>query len=352
MKNKLTVGELFAGIGGFSVGLERTGGFRTVWQVETDDYANKVLAKHWPNVRRWQDVRTFPPDDGAEWAVDVITGGFPCQPFSCAGKRAGTEDHRWLWPEMFRIISTLKPTWVIAENVRGLLNLQDGMVFEQVLSDLEDAGYEVQAFVIPACAIDAPHRRDRVWIVGKSSIIRGQNQSKTIQKKNGTRPNAHGEGLGGRRSGAPRTEDVAVTSQELQHRAGNARPTGGGESSNSGQDVADAKESGLEGSDTERDSRSGRCAPEHGQGRWEVCRWLPEPDVGRAPDGFSTGVHRSRGWAGDWEQGVPRVATGVKNRVDRLKCLGNAVVPAVVEQIGYAILEAEEEPCETDKRRI
>ena len=163
----LTVGSLFSGIGGFDLALERCG-MQVKWQVENDEYCNKVLNKHWPKVRRWNDVKTFPPDDKTDWAVDVIVGGFPCQPFSQAGKRCGTEDNRYLWPAMLRIISTIKPSWVIAENVRGILSINEGLVFKQVLTDLENEGYEVQPFIIPACAVNAPHRRDRVWIVAHS----------------------------------------------------------------------------------------------------------------------------------------------------------------------------------------
>ena len=173
----LTVGSLFSGIGGFDLALERCG-MQVKWQVENDEYCNKVLNKHWPKVRRWNDVKTFPPDDETDWTVDVIVGGFPCQPFSQAGKRCGTEDNRYLWPAMLRIISTIKPSWVIAENVRGILSINEGLVFKQVLTDLENEGYEVQPFIIPACAVNAPHRRDRVWIVAhsKQSRERGGNQ--------------------------------------------------------------------------------------------------------------------------------------------------------------------------------
>jgi site-specific DNA-cytosine methylase len=207
----MNVLDLFSGIGGFSLGLQRAG-FTTVQFVEIDPFCQKVLNKNFPGVPIHDDIKTFhwPIADtgclrqeiskeqtaGIEQCaeattyteseqthateqrglyaescgedrtrIDLICGGFPCQPFSCAGKRKGTEDDRFLWPEMLRVISEVQPAWVIAENVGGLYSQQDGMVFGQVLSDLEAQGYEVQPFLIPACAVNAPHRRDRWWFI-------------------------------------------------------------------------------------------------------------------------------------------------------------------------------------------
>lgn len=230
----MTVCDLFAGIGGFSLGLERSG-MTIKYQVEINEYCNRILAKHWPSVKRFQDIRTIGPDQIGP--VDVVCGGFPCQPFSLAGERKGAKDDRHLWPEMFRIITALRPTWVIGENTPGIINME----LDNVLADLEGAGYACQSFVIPACSIDAPHRRDRVWIVAHTS-----------------------------QPGLPLPEP-----QKL-HREGR-REEGG-------------------------------AAP-------EFCRWTPEP-------------------------GMDRVAYGVPGRVDRLKALGNAVVPQVVEQIGRAIMSS------------
>lgn len=161
MSGKLKVLDLFSGIGGFSLGLERTGGFETVAFCEIEPFCQKVLAKHWPKVPIFYDVRTLEYDG----AIDVITGGYPCQPFSLAGKRDGQKDDRHLWPEMFRLIAALKPRWVIGENVAGHIS----MGLDDVLSDLETANYSVQAFVIPACAVNAPHRRERVWIIAHAN---------------------------------------------------------------------------------------------------------------------------------------------------------------------------------------
>lgn len=151
-------GSLFAGIGGFDLGLERSG-MRCEWQVEIDEFCNKVLEKHWRDVPRFGDIRECGKRNLAP--VDVICGGFPCQPFSVAGKRRGKEDDRHLWPEMLRVISELKPTWVIGENVSGFINMGLDVAF----ADLEAEGYEVEAIVLPACGVNAPHQRYRVFIV-------------------------------------------------------------------------------------------------------------------------------------------------------------------------------------------
>ncbi len=158
----LTVGELFAGIGGFGLGFERAG-FQVKWQVEIDDYATRVLEKHWPNVERFRDVRTC----GAHnlEPVDVVCGGFPCQPHSTAGRRKGAADERDLWPEFRRIIRELKPRWIVAENVAGLLSNDAGRFFGDILRDMAESGFDAEWDCIPASAVGAPHRRDRVWIV-------------------------------------------------------------------------------------------------------------------------------------------------------------------------------------------
>ena len=173
---KLKILDLFSGLGGFSLGLERTGNFETVAFCEIDKYCTLLLQKHWKGVKIYNDVKEITKEkfitDGIQ-LPDIITGGFPCQPFSVAGKQKGTSDDRHLWPEMFRIIQEFTPRWVVGENVKGITNIQDGMVFETVCTDLEGAGYEVRTFNIPAAGVGAPHRRERIWIIAnrKESMV-------------------------------------------------------------------------------------------------------------------------------------------------------------------------------------
>ncbi len=154
--------DLFSGIGGFSLGLEAAG-METVAFCEIDKFCQKVLRKHWPDVPIYDDVRSLDYDG----TIDLICGGYPCQPFSHAGKRQGAADDRHLWPAMFSLIQKHKPNWVIGENVAGHFD----MGLDQVLSDLESENYECRTFIIPACAVNAPHRRDRLWIVANAKDV-------------------------------------------------------------------------------------------------------------------------------------------------------------------------------------
>lgn len=263
--------DLFSGIGGFSLGLERAG-MRTVAFCERDEYCRAVLRKHWPGIPCFDDIHTLDADGLDRLGrIDLVCGGFPCQPFSDAGAKRGKEDDRYLWPEMCRVVALARPSWVIGENVTGIIP----MALDDVLADLEALGYTARTFVIPAAAIGAPHRRQRIWIIATNSD--GGRQPKHSQRD--CRPQAWLE-------------------RTLRDHAGRCSPL----------DVADTDGKGLA-------IRKG----ERGNARQELTSafraswWRSEPDVGR-------------------------VAHGIPRRVDRLRCLGNAVVPQIVEEIGRAIM--------------
>lgn len=266
-RKKLTVGSLFAGIGGLELGLEWTGGFKTVWQVENDSYAQAVLKKHWPDVGRWGDVRTFPLTPAEDWRCDVICGGFPCQDISNAGKRAGIDGERsGLWSEFARIICILRPRYVLVENVAALLT---GGI-QRVLGDLAESGYDAEWECLPAAIFGAPHLRDRVFIIAH------------------TKCNVFDKHVGLRR-----VHDTRTHANGLTH-------------------LRNTKIGSKDWEQFELDS--GRVAPE---------KWTP---TGQSIDSRPL---------------LLRNDDGVSNRVDRLRCLGNAVVPQVARWIGERILEVE-----------
>ena len=285
---KLKILDLFSGLGGFSLGLERTGHFETVAFCDNDKYSNLLLQKHWKGVKIYNDVKELKGEEiiKEHGTIDIVVGGFPCQPFSIAGARKGTDDNRHLWPEMFRIIKELKPRWVIGENVKGLVNLQNGLVFETVCTDLEGEGYEVRAFNIPAAGVGAPHRRERIWIVANSrrtlrqgTELREKNEDET-RKENADQH---------QRSNSPSKSNVANANSERQ------------------QEQCRTESVQKEGNEPQRSSSQARHAG-----------WESEPDVGR-------------------------VANGIPGRVHRLKALGNSIVPKIAEEIGRAIMKAENE---------
>lgn len=260
--------DLFSGIGGFSLGLERAG-MRTVAFCESDEYCRAVLRKHWPDVPCFNDIHAIDSDGlGRLGQIDLVCGGFPCQPFSVAGSMDGKADDRYLWPEMRRVIALTRPTWVICENVIGLITV----ALDDVLADLEADGYTARTFVIPAAGIGARHRRDRLWIIATDT-----NRSE-LREQPGRRDGPNGkDSIQPGVDGAPRI-------------------------------VADSHCSGLEIGKGKPGNPRSQLTPAVGAGWWSF-----EPDVGR-------------------------VAHGIPGRVDRLRCLGNAVVPQIVEEIGRAVM--------------
>ena len=282
-------------------------GFKTVGQCEFADYPTKVLEKHWPNVPRWRDIRSVTAESFYERTglrtVDLISGGFPCQPFSVAGKQKGKRDDRYLWPEMLRVISEIKPTWVLGENVPGILRIAGKTVCE----GLEREGYAVTVFNFEAAAVGARHRRERVFFVAHI-------MDNTISRRwetgieNQTRKNSF------QRIFKTASGDVAIPCSERETERGNE----------GFQQTTSLKGTGA---------NNRRGTQEYVGREWRAV----EPNVGGMANGISYWLD------GYWrvEPDIPRVATGVKNRVDRLKCLGNAVVPQQVYPILKAIAEIE-----------
>jgi len=179
--------SLFSGIGGFDLAAQWAG-WNNICQIEIDKYCQKILQKNFINVKKYLNIKDFNETEAKKYkgAIDVISGGFPCQPFSISGKRKGSADNRYLWKEMFKTIQIIKPKWVVIENVQGILNIENGMVFEKCCSDLETEGFEVEAYLIPAVAVDCCHLRERVWIVAHSVVSRRRwsgNSSKIFEKK-------------------------------------------------------------------------------------------------------------------------------------------------------------------------
>lgn len=283
----LTHMSLFSGIGGLDLAAEWAG-FTTVGQCEFADYPTKVLEKHWPDVPRWRDIRTLTKESFYERtglrAVDVISGGFPCQPFSVAGKQKGKGDDRYLWPEMLRVITELRPRCVVGENVPGIIKIAAG----QVVKDLERAGYHVVVFNFEAAAVGAWNRRSRVFFTGLADVA---------------------DTDGGWLHDSIRKEDQPARSRENDIYEQSGRTWGGEQS-------AGARVSPDERAvaDALRIQRTGDAR----RGEWQELAdgrcWAAEPDVGR-------------------------VAHGVPARVDRLKCLGNAVVPQQAYPIFKALME-------------
>lgn len=343
--------DLFSGIGGFALAAGWAG-YRTVGFCEVEDYPRRILSKRFSGVPIHGDIREL--DGSAYRGVTLITGGYPCQPFSQAGKRKGAADDRHLWPEMLRVVKQARPAWVLAENVAGHIT----MGLDEVLADLEGEGYAARAVVVPACAVDAPHRRDRVWIVAKRLHDADTYDSRSAEQERqhewpedlsgcsedeleprSAMADTEQQGLQGHVEQQAEPSDAPVgcsTSATMAH-SGSGRRQGGelqagrNESGLCGTDVADTDSERRRMRHTVRqdaeDAGQSSRSTQHGQGQL-VSR------LGGAVDGLSSGLDMPRRWSdGSWEDGVPRVTVGAKNRTQRLKALGNAIVPQVAYEL-------------------
>lgn len=341
----MNVGSLFSGVGGIELGFERARGFTTKWFVERDDYAQAVLRKHWPDAIIYDDVTQV--DFGTVPKVDVLTGGFPCQDISNAGKRVGIEGSRsGLWKEYLRAIRALRPRYVFVENVAALL----GRGVDVVLGDLASLGYDAEWHCVSASSVGAPHRRDRIFII--AYLVDSDYDGRFASEERG------GVGEGGD-CGASESVASGELERSSEQRDVVADSHFGGCVYGQSQEFADcggeqaqpdcfAKSQAVL-SDSCCSGLSGQCQsvgvqPSHAEHCVDGGREV-ESGLGGVVDGFSDGLHSSREFqTGFWKEepeGVPRTTNESRNRVDRIKCLGNAVVPAVAEVFARAIKEIE-----------
>ena len=397
--------DLFSGIGGFSLGLESTGGFETIAFVEKDDFCQKVLKKHWPNITIEGDIRNV---KGDKYEADIITGGFPCQPFSVAGKRKGTDDDRYLWDETIRVVRECKPRWFIGENVEGLININNGVVLRQVQTDLEKEGFEVQCLVIPASGVGAWHQRKRIWIMGyskhngcSSTKIKGSNKKTNDNSEKRKNQTSEFERTSGPTNNGNVRMDVTNT-KSIGHRGWSSQECKNGEWSFF-QREQEGREMGSEikgcngnvsnsESISSNDGRYGNNSKEK-QIQLKAGRESSSTNVSNSNTGFSIGENKEiqtrrtsinngsetlsnsnnerlqrldsksiiqeqklglftnkddEGRETWWQTqsricGVPNGVSFEldKNRNNRIKSLGNSIVPQIVRQLGFAILEAE-----------
>lgn len=275
-------GSLFSGIGGFDLAAEWMG-WENVFHCEWNEFGQKILKHYWPNAISYTDITTTDFSIHRE-QIDILTGGFPCQPYSAAGKRLGKEDDRHLWPEMLRAIREIQPTYIVAENVRGLTNWNGGMVFDEVQADMESEGYQVTPFLLPACAVNAPHRRDRIWFVAYNPNARTQGLQKREKPIHGLRP---------------------IANTRCQRQAKRQEPPMGVNELCQEWNATDSKCGGLE-------ECRGKTISKISNHYFQTGRPQTEPTLCRGDDGLS-------------------------NWVDRIKALGNAIVPQVALEIFKAI---------------
>ncbi len=339
---KLRHGSLFSGIGGFDLAAEWMG-WDNVFHCEWNDFGQRVLKHYWPNAKSFGDI-TKTDFTKYHGTIDIISGGFPCQPYSQAGKRLGKEDDRHLWPEMLRAIREISPRYVVGENVRGLTNWNGGLVFVEVQADLEASGYQVTPFLLPACAVNAPHRRDRVWFVAYNHSA-GLQETRTEQQTAGIKQ--HGKLV----TPTPDTDNPRTDNT--------VRSDGYRQAQNIGrekQSQPEFRKNGCNAITPDTPSKSSRGQheqrPEQRQFRGCNCKVATNTDSRRQPSKehgqTESGRIAETSVRGDWQNfptqhpicgrndGLPTELDGItfpKWRNESIKAYGNAVVPQVVYQI-------------------
>jgi len=330
-------GSLFSGIGGFDLAAEWMG-WENIFHCEYDPFCQKVLNHHFPNSKLYEDIKTF---DATAYTgrIDILTGGFPCQPFSTSGKRLGTEDDRHLWPQMLRIIREVKPRYIVGENVRGIVSWSGGLVFEEVCSDLETEGYEVTPYLLPAAGKNAPHRRDRIWFIAHSNNNRHRTNRGEVKKTDGVqgvdrekmgsrvldRADISGDALNSNECNDGRTprQDESESSKERLQERNKIR-----ESIKSSEVFGDAS-----------DTFSARC-----EGERKFSKSTTQKRISDSSDAWENFPTQPPICGGD--DGLPKELDGItfpKWRNESIKAYGNAIVPQVVYEIFKAIQKMEDE---------
>ena len=297
-------GSLFSGIGGFDLAAEWMG-WENSFHCEWNEFGRKVLNYYWPKAQSYEDITKtdFTIHRGR---IDIITGGFPCQPYSQAGKRLGKEDDRHLWPEMLRAIREIRPGWVVGENVRGLVNWNGGLVFDEVQTDLEAEGYEVQPFLLPACAVNAPHRRDRIWFVAYAG---------------GNGHELRRPGKGGREKG--KSESIEEERQRVRNddrRIGEQGNATNSEREGLERETSERIQTTKRGRNDLQNAEPLRGSGENGRANWK--NFPTQSPICNGNDGVSSRL-----------DGI----TFSKWRNESIKAGGNAIVPQVAYQIFKAI---------------
>jgi len=335
--------DLFSGIGGFSLGMEATKRIKTIGFVEKDKFCQKVLQKNFKNIPIEEDIRNV---KGSNYAADIVSGGFPCQPFSVAGKRRGQDDDRYLWDETIRVVAETKPKWFVGENVEGIININNGLVLRQVQTDLEKEGFQVQCLVIPASGIGAWHQRKRVWIIAHSDSNRNRDE---IRESYG--------------------EEKKIQREHREKNSTSRKSIG-----TNANDVPNSNSRLRRGRGTEQESRANEIwrfytpkeeqTEQHLRSKAVGCDALPRKNISNTNSkGFqrrsiSTNMEekqrsitsknsfeKQQTW---WQTqselcGVPHGISYEldKDRSNRIKALGNSIVPQIAYEIGKAIVDAE-----------
>jgi len=308
----MTHGSLFSGIGGFDLAAEWMG-WENKFHCEWNEFGQKVLKHYWPNAESFHDITKT---DFTKYAnrIDILTGGFPCQPYSMAGKRKGKDDERHLWPEMLRCIREVNPKWVVGENVLGLVNWSGGLVFHEVQADLEAEGYEVQPYVLPAAAVNAPHRRDRVWFVAYNSNGWIKKMHQRTKYKNKTKSTSHSNNNG---------FNQCDSGDEIQSSQRGINALGNINESNVNGDATDTNGIGLR-RESDRIGESGFVSKNESGNYWQ--NFPTVSPVCDGDDGISDRLDS---------------ITFSKWRKESIKAGGNAIVPQVALQIFKTIQQYE-----------